>query len=71
MSERARYLIELLDTTQRTVERQARRIEEQGREDRETLDLITHELKAIRRELEPPSHPTPTLATSITFKETQ
>jgi hypothetical protein len=62
--ERERYLIELLDTATSTVNRHARRIEQADREDLETLRLILHELKEIRRELEPPTPPPTTRSRS-------
>ena len=69
-SERDRYLLELLDTTARTVERQTKRIERQDREELETLRLILRELQLIAKELAlaPPPTSTPN---SISFKETQ
>lgn len=68
--EHDRYLIELLDTTARVVERVSARMDHETREDRETLGKILHELREVRRELEPqPSPPTPTLATQIHFQE--
>jgi hypothetical protein len=63
MHENVRYLLELLDTTARTIERQAHRIEQANREDIETLRLMLHELKEIRRSLEPCP---PTSTASIT-----
>lgn len=57
--DRARYLLELLDTTARTVERQVARLAHAEREEKETLDLILSELRQIRRELEPPVPPPP------------
>jgi hypothetical protein len=66
---RDRYLLELLDTCLKTMERQIRRIEQADREDLDTLRLIQHELHVIVQELQPPPPPS-TLATSITFKQT-
>jgi len=65
------YLLELLDTLLKTIERQTRRLDHEAEEDRETLHLILRELKRIAQELQPPSHPPPpsNLATSIVFKE--
>jgi WD40 repeat protein len=58
-NERQRYLLELLDTTARTIERQTRRLKEQNREDLDTLLLVLGELRAIRQELEPSPSPIP------------
>ena len=55
--ERERYLIELLDTTDRMVERVAKRLEHEYHEDQETFHLILHELREIRHDLE--HHPSP------------
>jgi hypothetical protein len=69
-----RYLLELLDTCLKTIERQTRRLDHEAQEDRETLRLIQHELHTIAEELQsPPTLPPPppsNLATSISFKET-
>jgi hypothetical protein len=59
--ERERYLIELLDTTDRMVERMAKRLEHEYHEDRETLHLILRELREIRHDLE--SQPSPASTT--------
>jgi hypothetical protein len=64
-----RYLLELLDTCLKTIERQTKRIEQADREDLDTLRLIQHELHVIAQELQPPPPPS-TLATSISFQET-
>lgn len=56
---RERYLIELLETTARFVERMGRRMDHEYREDVETLQLILRELKKIAHELEPPPPPAP------------
>lgn len=61
--ETARYLLELLDTMARTVERQVRRLEHESREDMETLGRVLYELREIRRVLEPPSPPPPVVLT--------
>ena len=58
--ERERYLIELLDTTDRMVERMAKRLEHEYHEDRETLHLILRELRGIRHDLESQPSPAPT-----------
>ena len=58
--ERERYLIELLDTTDRMVERMAKRLEHEYHEDRETLHLILRELREIRHDLESQPSPAPT-----------
>jgi hypothetical protein len=69
--ERERYLIELLDTTNRMVERTVKRLEHEYHEDQETFHLILRELREIRHNLEPhPSPPTSTFATAVSFKET-
>jgi hypothetical protein len=62
--ERERYLIELLDTTARVVERISHRLGHDAREDQETLDKILHELREIRRELQPPTPPQPSTLTA-------
>lgn len=54
---RQRYLVELLETLTKAVERMTRRLAEADREDLETLRLILHELRRIADELAPP--PTP------------
>jgi hypothetical protein len=63
--ERQRYLLELLDTLAKTIERQVRRLEQQGQEDRETLGRILAELTVIAAALAPPS--TAVVPTGITF----
>jgi hypothetical protein len=64
-----RYLLELLDTTAHTIAKTIKRLDQDTREDRETLHLILRELEKIARELSPPPSSTPTPST-ITFKET-
>ena len=64
-----RYLLELLDTCLKAIERQVRRIEQAGHEDLETLRLVLHELRRIADDFNPPPPPS-TLATSISFQET-
>jgi hypothetical protein len=66
---RDRYLLELIDTCLKTIERQTKRIEQADREDLDTLRLIQHELHVIAQELQPLPPPS-TLATSISFQET-
>ena len=41
--ERDRYLSELLDSTLKTVERVIRRMDQEAREDRETLNHLLHD----------------------------
>lgn len=65
-----RYLLELLDTCLKTMERQIRRIEQADREDLETLRLIQHELHVIAKELQPPPTPPKTLTASIAIRFT-
>jgi hypothetical protein len=67
-AEHHRFLIELLETTQRTVARQTARIEQADREDLETLHLIARELAKIAHDLAPPPPP-PQLATAIHFTQ--
>jgi hypothetical protein len=57
--EHERYQAEILETLARTVERQARRMDHDIEEDRETLRLILHELRTIAHELQPPHPPQP------------
>jgi hypothetical protein len=59
---RLRYLLEILDTLAKTLERQVKRIEQQANEDSETLHLILRELKVIAADLQPPSPPPTTLS---------
>lgn len=70
--ERDRYLLELLDSTLRTVERVTRRMDHEAREDHETLEHLLHELRRIEHDLNPPiPPPTTTLATSISFTQSE
>ncbi len=75
MHERDRYLLEVLETTLKTVERVTRRMDKEAAEDRETLGFLLHELREIEHDLHPPTpphphpHPHPTFATSISFTE--
>ena len=66
-----RYLLELLDTCLKAIERQTRRIEQAEHEDLETLRLILRELRRIADDLNPPPPPPPplNLATSVSFQE--
>jgi hypothetical protein len=57
--EHERYLLELLDTTAKTVERTIRRLDQDMTSDRETLHLILRELREIRHDLESQPSPTP------------
>ena len=63
-NERQRYLLELLDTLARTIERQTKRIQHETREDLNTLLLVLGELRAIRQELEHPAPAPPPASTS-------
>jgi hypothetical protein len=69
--ERERYLLEILDTTARVIERTTKRLEHDTKEDLETLRLILHELQGIRRELEPPQPPPPPPSTISRFSAVQ
>ena len=66
-----RYLLELLDTLLKAIERQTRRIEQAEHEDLETLRLILRELRRIADDLNPPPPPPPplNLATNVSFQE--
>ena len=55
--EHDRYLLEVLDTTMKTVERVNARMERETREDRETLGHLLHELRKIEHDLRPPAPP--------------
>jgi hypothetical protein len=69
--ERDRYLLEVLDTTLKTVERVTKRMDREAAEDRQTLDHLTHELKKIEHDLRHPAPPpNSNFATKISFKET-
>ena len=57
--DRLRYLLELLDTMAKTIERQTRRLAEAAETDSETLRFILHELDVIAKELAPPPPPPP------------
>ena len=48
--EHERYLLELLDTTAKTVERTIRRLDQDMTSDRETLHLILREIREIRHD---------------------
>ncbi|MGC1583321.1 MAG: hypothetical protein WA766_17685 [Candidatus Acidiferrales bacterium] len=61
-----RYLLELIETTLKVIERITRRLDHDVEEDRETLRLIQRELRTIVKELQPPAL---ILATSISFQE--
>ena len=61
-----RYLLELIETTLKAIERITRRLDHEAEEDRETLRLIQRELHTIAQELQPPAL---LLATSISFQE--
>lgn len=63
--EHERYLLELLGTTAKTVERTIRRLDQDMTSDRETLHLILRELCAVRHDLE--SQPSPTSVTLSRF----
>lgn len=64
-----RYLLELLETCLKTIERQTKRLDHEAQEDRETLRLILRELTLIADFVAPPPPPPSNLATSIVFKE--
>jgi hypothetical protein len=57
MRERDRYLLEVLETTLKTVERVTRRMDKEAAEDRETLGFLLHELREIEHDLHPPTPP--------------
>lgn len=62
--ERSRYLLELLDTTLRAVERQTKRLEQQDREELATLRLVLGELHRLADEIVPPPPPPPSPSTA-------
>jgi hypothetical protein len=60
-----RYLLELIETTLKAIERITRRLDHEAEEDRETLRLIQRELKQIADDLNPPPPPPSTITRSV------
>jgi hypothetical protein len=66
---REQRLLEILETLTSLVERTTRRMDQEARDDRETLGKILHELGVIARGLQPPPPP-PSNQFTITITET-